>query len=70
MIVFQILLISLLILELITGIAIKYNWNGIQDKLMFLIINTDIEDYVRNRFPDAWIFQIIFLLVLIILSIC
>ena len=70
MIIFKIIFIAILLLEIGVGLAVKYNFNGFQDKLVSLFINMDIENYIRNQFPDKWIFQMIFLLVLFLLCTC
>lgn len=70
MIIFKIIFIVILLLEIGVGLAVKYNFNGFQDRLVSLFINIDIENYIRNQFPDKWIFQMIFLLVLFLLCTC
>lgn len=70
MIIFKIIFIAILLLEIGVGLAVKYNFNGFQDKLVSLFINMNIEDYLRNKFPDNWIFQMLFLLILFLLCIC
>lgn len=70
MLIFQIIFIVILLLDIGVGLAVKYNFNGFQDKLVSLFINMDIEDYIRNQFPDKWILQMIFLLILFLLCIC
>ena len=70
MLIFQIVFIAILLLDIGVGLAVKYNFNGFQDKLVSLFINMDIENYIRNQFPDKWIFQMIFLLVLFLLCTC
>lgn len=70
MIIFKIIFIVILLLEIGVGLAVKYNFNGFQDKLVSLFINMDIANYIRNQFPNKWIFQMIFLLILFLLCIC
>lgn len=69
MIIFQVVFIVILLLEIGIGMAVKYNYMGLQDKLVRLFITTDIEDYIRYKFPDKWILQMIFLLILFLLCI-
>lgn len=69
MIIFQVVFIVILLLEIGIGMAVKYNYMGLQDKLVHLFITTDIEDYIRYKFPDKWILQMIFLLILFLLCI-
>lgn len=64
MVLFQIIFIAILLLEIGVGLAVKYNYNGLQDKLVFMFIHTDIEDYIRYQFPDKWVLQMVFLLIL------
>lgn len=69
MVIFQIIFVAILLLEIGFGIAVKYNYNGFQDKLVSLFMHINIEDYIRYQFPDKWILQMIFLLILFLLSI-
>lgn len=69
MAIFQIIFVAILLLEIGVGIAVKYNYNGFQDKLVSLFMRINIEDYIRYQFPDKWILQMIFLLILFLLSI-
>lgn len=69
MVIFQIIFVAILLLEIGVGIAVKYNYNGFQDKLVSLFMRINIEDYVRYQFPDKWILQMVFLLILFLLSI-
>lgn len=69
MVIFQIIFVAILLLEIGVGIAVKYNYNGFQDKLVSLFMHINIEDYIRYQFPDKWILQMIFLLILFLLSI-
>lgn len=69
MVIFQIIFVAILLLEIGVGIAVKYNYNGLQDKLVSLFMRIDIEDYIRYQFPDKWILQMVFLLILFLLSI-
>jgi hypothetical protein len=69
MVIFQIIFVAILLLEIGVGIAVKYNYNGFQDKLVSLFMRINIEDYIRYQFPDKWILQMIFLLILFLLSI-
>lgn len=69
MVLFQIIFIAILLLEIGVGIAVKYNYNGFQDKLVSLFMRINIEDYIRYQFPDKWILQMVFLLILFLLSI-
>lgn len=69
MVIFQITFVAILLLEIGVGIAVKYNYNGFQDKLVSLFMRINIEDYIRYQFPDKWILQMIFLLILFLLSI-
>ena len=69
MIIFKIIFIAILLLEIGMGIAMKYNSEGLQDRLVALFMRLDIEDYIRHQFPDKWIGQMIFLLVLFLLCI-
>lgn len=69
MLIFQLLFIFILLVELGMGLAVKYNYNGLQDKLVNWFMVHNIEDYIRYQFPDKWIFQMLFILVLFILSI-
>lgn len=66
---FQIMFIVILLLEIGVGLAVKYNYNGLQDKLVSLFMRTNIEYYIRNQFPDKWILQMVFLLILFLLCI-
>ena len=70
MIIFKIIFIVILLLEIGVGIAVKYNYCGLQDRLISLFMCLDIEDFIRNQFPNKWIGQMIFLLVLFLLCIC
>ena len=69
MVIFQIIFVAILLLEIGVGIAVKYNYNGFQDKLVSLFMRINIEDYIRYQFHDKWILQMIFLLILFLLSI-
>lgn len=67
MVLFQIIFIAILLLEIGVGLAVKYNYNGLQDKLVSLFMRINIEDYIRYQFPDRWVLQIVFLLILFLL---
>lgn len=67
MVLFQIIFIAILLLEIGVGLAVKYNYNGLQDKLVSLFMRINIEDYVRYQFPDRWVLQMVFLLILFLL---
>ena len=69
MVLFQIIFIAILLLEIGVGLVIKYNYNGLQDKLVSLFMRINIEDYIRYQFPDRWILQMVFLLILFLLCI-
>lgn len=69
MILFQIIFIAILLLEIGVGLAVKYNYNGLQDKLVSLFMRINIEDYIRYQFPDRWVLQMVFLLILFLLCI-
>lgn len=67
MVLFQIIFIAILLLEIGVGLAVKYNYNGLQDKLVSLFMRINIEDYIRYQFPDSWVLQMVFLLILFLL---
>lgn len=67
MVLFQIIFIAILLLEIGVGLAVKYNYNGLQDKLVSLSMRINIEDYIRYQFPDRWVLQMVFLLILFLL---
>lgn len=67
MVLFQIIFIAILLLETGVGLAVKYNYNGLQDKLVSLFMRINIEDYIRYQFPDRWVLQMVFLLILFLL---
>lgn len=67
MVLFQIIFIAILLLEIGVGLAVKYNYNGLQDKLVSLFMRIDIEDYIRYQFPDRRVLQMVFLLILFLL---
>lgn len=67
MVLFQIIFIAILLLEIGVGLAVKYNYNGLQDKLVSLFMRINIEDYIRYQFPDGWVLQMVFLLILFLL---
>lgn len=67
MVLFQIIFIAILLLEIGVGLAVKYNYNGLQDKLVSLFRRINIEDYIRYQFPDRWVLQMVFLLILFLL---
>lgn len=69
MVLFQIIFIAILLLEIGVGLAVKYNYNGLQDKLVSLFMRINIEDYIRYQFPDRWVLQKVFLLILFLLCI-
>lgn len=69
MVLFQIIFIAILLLEIGVGLAVKYNYNGLQDKLVSLFMGINIEDYIRYQFPDRWVLQMVFLLILFLLCI-
>lgn len=69
MVLFQTIFIAILLLEIGVGLAVKYNYNGLQDKLVSLFMRINIEDYIRYQFPDRWILQMVFLLILFLLCI-
>lgn len=69
MVLFQIIFIAILLLEIGVGLAVKYNYNGFQDKLVSLFMRINIEDYIRYQFPDRWVLQMVFLLILFLLCI-
>lgn len=69
MVLFQIIFIVILLLEIGVGLAVKYNYNGLQDKLVSLFMRINIEDYIRYQFPDRWVLQMVFLLILFLLCI-
>lgn len=67
MVLFQIIFIAILLLEIGVGLAVKYNYNGLQDKLVSLFMRINIEDYIRYQFLDRWVLQMVFLLILFLL---
>lgn len=67
MALFQIIFIAILLLEIGVGLAVKYNYNGLQDELVSLFMRINIEDYIRYQFPDRWVLQMVFLLILFLL---
>lgn len=67
MALFQIIFIAILLLEIGVGLVVKYNYNGLQDKLVSLFMRINIEDYIRYQFPDRWVLQMVFLLILFLL---
>lgn len=67
MVLFQTIFIAILLLEIGVGLAVKYNYNGLQDKLVSLLMRINIEDYIRYQFPDRWVLQMVFLLILFLL---
>ncbi len=67
MVLFQTIFIAILLLEIGVGLAVKYNYNGLQDKLVSLFMRINIEDYIRYQFPDRWVLQMVFLLILFLL---
>jgi len=67
MVLFQIIFIAILLLEIGVGLAVKYNYNGLRDKLVSLFMRINIEDYIRYQFPDRWVLQMVFLLILFLL---
>lgn len=67
MVLFQIIFTTILLLEIGVGLAVKYNYNGLQDKLVSLFMRINIEDYIRYQFPDRWVLQMVFLLILFLL---
>ena len=67
MVLFQIIFIAILLLEIGVGLAVKYNYNGLQDKLVSLFMRINIEDYIKYQFPDRWVLQMVFLLILFLL---
>lgn len=67
MVLFQIIFIAILLLKIGVGLAVKYNYNGLQDKLVSLFMRINIEDYIRYQFPDRWVLQMVFLLILFLL---
>jgi hypothetical protein len=67
MVLFQIIFIAILLLEIGVGLVVKYNYNGLQDKLVSLFMRINIEDYIRYQFPDRWVLQMVFLLILFLL---
>lgn len=69
MVLFQTIFIAILLLEIGVGLAVKYNYNGLQDKLVSLFMRINIEDYIRYQFPDRWVLQMVFLLILFLLCI-
>lgn len=69
MVLFQIIFIAILLLEIGVGLAVKYNYNGFQDKLISLLMRMDLEYYIRYQFPDEWVLQMVFLLILFLLCI-
>ncbi len=69
MVLFQIIFIAILLLEIGVGLAVKYNYNGFQDKLISLLMRMDLEYYIRYQFPDNWVLQMVFLLILFLLCI-
>lgn len=69
MVIFQIIFIAILLLEIGVGLAVKYNYNGFQDKLISLLMRMDLEYYIRYQFTDKWVLQMVFLLILFLLCI-
>jgi hypothetical protein len=69
MVLFQIIFIAILLLKIGVGLAVKYNYNGLQDKLVSLFMRINIEDYIKYQFPDRWVLQTVFLLILFLLCI-
>lgn len=69
MVLFQIIFIAILLLEIGVGLAVKYNYNGFQDKLISLLMRMDLKYYIRYQFPDKWVLQMVFLLILFLLCI-
>lgn len=70
MLIFKVILIGFLLFQILIGLAIKYNWNNYQDKLISMFMKINIEYYLRYYFPDILIFQMIFLLCIFILTLC
>lgn len=69
MLLFQILFIVIILLEIGVGLMIKYNCGGLRDKLVDWFHTNDIEEYVRHEFPNKWIGQMLFILIIFLLSI-
>lgn len=69
MVGFQIIFTTILVLEIVVGFLVKYNYKGIQDKLVWLLASKDIEDYVRNKLSDRWIAQTVLMLILFLLCV-
>lgn len=69
MIIFKIIFIAILLLNIGIGMAVKYNYKGLQDRIVSFVIQSDIEDFVRNQFPNRWICQTLFLLIIFLLCI-
>lgn len=69
MVLSQIIFIAILLLKIGVGLAVKYNYNGFQDKLISLLMRMDLEYYIRYQFPDKWVLQMVFLLILFLLCI-
>lgn len=70
MLTFKVILIGFLLFRILIGLAIKYNWNNYQDKLVSMFMKINIECFLRYCFPDILIFQMIFLLCIFILTLC
>lgn len=70
MLVFQIIFFGLLIFELLIACAVKCNYRGFKDKLINWFKDNNIEDYINDKFPNKWIYQILFMIVLLVLCIC
>lgn len=70
MLIFKILFVGILLYELTLALFIKNNYNGFQDRLIDVIRTIDLEDYIRNRFPNTWISGILVTLLLFLLCIC
>lgn len=69
MIVFQIIFFGLLVFELLIACAVKGNWRGFKDRLINWFKDNDIEDYIAKDFPNKWILQILFMIILLVLCI-
>lgn len=70
MIVFQIIFFGLLAFELLVACFVKFNWCGFRDKLIKWIKDNDIENFIQGDYPNKWICQILFMIVLLALCIC
>lgn len=66
MLVFKVILLIIVIAEFIFALLFKFNYKNLQN----IAYENDIENFIKNKFPNRLLFNVIFMLIIVILAIC